>query len=98
MPVLGQRCGWVREGILARKIMIAILPHESVRGQNGMGVEYVRPCRRDVKGIDERPLVLPYGRLIELVWLLEPRTRIIQVHVEAVFRIGLKVHMVEHIL
>ena len=86
MPVLCECRRQVGEGVCARKIVIAILTHESARCQDRSCVEYVRPRRGNIKGVDECSLVLPYSCLIELIWLLKPGARIVKVHVKAVLR------------
>src|SRR5882762_2045458 len=82
MPVLCERRRQVREGVRARKIVIAILAHESVHGKHHVRVEYVRPRRRDIKRVDQYSLVLACSRLIELIGLFEKITRLAQVKLD----------------
>jgi hypothetical protein len=77
--------------------MITILAHKGIRCQDCIRIEDMRPAGSDVEGIDERALVLPYRRLIELIRLLEPRARVVQIHVDGVLGSWLKVHTIKDI-
>src|SRR5882762_5395052 len=77
--------------------MVAILAHESVHAQHCGRVEYVSQFGGAVKCINECSLVLYCSRLIELIGLLEPRARIVEVQMKRVLRARLKGHPVEHI-
>src|SRR5260370_41985714 len=98
MPVLREGGRQIRERIRTRKVVIAILANKRIGGEDRIGVEYVRPTGSYIHGIDEDSLVLPGSCLIELIRLLEPGARIIQVEVKVVLRTGLKIDAVKYVL
>src|SRR5215831_14889970 len=97
VAVLPKRSRQVGERISAREEVIPILANERVRREDRVLVEDMRPTGSDIAGIDEDSLVLPRGRLVELVRLLEPGTRIIQVEMKHVLRMRLKVDAVKYV-
>src|SRR6516165_5830615 len=97
MPVLRKRSRQVRERIRARKVVIAILAEECVRGEDCVAVEYVRPAGSYVAGVDEDSLILPGSCLVELIWLLEPRTCIVQVEMKCVLCARLEIEAVKDV-
>src|SRR5215469_5301838 len=98
VPILCERSWQVRKRIRAGEVMVAVLPHECVYCQRRGCAEQVCPGGSNVKRVDECSLVLPRGRLIELVWLLEPGARIVEVQVEIVVSARLKIHAVKDVL
>src|SRR6516225_3428557 len=97
VAVLRKRSRQVGEWITAREVVIPILPCKTIRCQDRVLVEDMRPTGSDIAGIDEDSLVLARGRLVELVRLLEPGTRIIQVEMKHVLRTRLKVEAVKYV-